>query len=75
MMVSRFDEMLHTFRCENPQCGETFQHLLRRLLDLKEVVCPKCGTAIDIRESKRTGEIGLDFATASEIDKQRMEKK
>lgn len=74
-MTSYFDKLLHTFHCENPKCGHVFQEVLRRLLKAKEVVCPKCGTAIDISESKRTGEIGKDFDTADQLDKQAAQKK
>ncbi len=49
-------------------CGETFKQVLRRLLQADEIICPKCGMAIDIRESKRTGEIGKDFDTATQLD-------
>ena len=74
-MTSAYDEMSHTFTCENTQCGHRFQKLLRGLLKADKVVCPECGVAIDIHEAKRTGKVGLDFNTASEIDKQSAQKK
>ena len=73
--ISPFDDFFHDFKCESPKCGETFSHVLRSLLDADEVVCPKCGTAIDIRESKRTGEIWHDFDNASELEKKINEEK
>ena len=74
-MPSYFDQMSHPFKCAKPQCGEVFNETYRRLLKADEVTCPKCGTSIDIRESKRTGEIGLWFNTVSELDKKANEKK
>ena len=69
-MISYFDQMTHPFKCSNPKCGEPFKKPLRSLFHADEVVCPKCGATEDIRESKRAGSIGLDFHTASELDKQ-----
>lgn len=68
-MPSHFDSMTRQFKCENPQCGKLFEETLRGLIKPDKIFCPACGTAIDISESKRTGEIGLDFNTASELDK------
>jgi hydrogenase maturation factor HypF (carbamoyltransferase family) len=59
--TSYFDVTLHPFKCESPQCGETFEESLRSLFHASEVVCPKCGMSIDIRESKRTGKISFGF--------------
>jgi hydrogenase maturation factor HypF (carbamoyltransferase family) len=59
--TSYFDLMSHPFKCESPQCGETFETSLRSLFHENEVVCPKCGMYIDIRESKRTGKISFGF--------------
>ncbi len=73
-MISAFDDTTHTFTCENAQCGHRFNEFLRSLLHMEKVVCPECGTTKDIRESKRTGPVGLDFNTATEIDKQRSQK-
>ena len=74
MPISRFDQMFYKFACENAECGEVFKPVLRELVNADEVVCPKCGTAIDIRESKRHGAIGKLFDTASELDKKAREK-
>jgi hypothetical protein len=72
--ISRFDLMFHSFKCPNPQCGEVFDESYRRLLELDEVVCPKCGVSKDIRESKRTGEVGSWINTVAELDKKPDEK-
>ncbi|MGH6642620.1 MAG: FmdB family zinc ribbon protein [Bradyrhizobium sp.] len=70
MTTSYFDKILYDFKCESPVCGQKFQEILGRLLQANEVVCPKCGVAVDIRESKRTGDIGKAFDTANQLDKQ-----
>ena len=75
MPISHFDKMLHTFTCENTKCSKTFQQVLRSLLNADKVICPECGTAIDIRESKRTGNIGIDFDAADQLDKQTRQEK
>ncbi len=75
MSISYFDQILYKFTCENTECGKVFQPVLRELVHTDEVVCPKCGTAIDIRESKRHGAIGKMFDTASELDKKAREKR
>ena len=68
-MPSHFDQMSHSIKCSNAECGEIFQQTYRNLLQADEVSCPKCGTVQDIRESKRTGEIGSWFNTMAELDK------
>jgi hydrogenase maturation factor HypF (carbamoyltransferase family) len=73
-MISYFDQMLHTFNCENPQCGHCFQEPLRSLLYADEISCPKCRTKIDIRASKSSGQLGKDFDTAVELDKKHEDK-
>ena len=75
MSDSAFDILFHEFQCPSPKCGKSFKELLRSLLNKHEVVCPHCGTAIDIRVAKTSGKLGLDFSTAAEIDKKRNEKK
>jgi hydrogenase maturation factor HypF (carbamoyltransferase family) len=75
MAISAFDQLQHEFACPNPKCGNRFKQVLRRLLHVNEVICPKCGTAIDIREAKRTGDIGKAFDTANQFDAQTAEKK
>ena len=74
MPVSYYDQMLYKFTCENAECGEVFQTVLRELVHVDKAFCPKCRTAIDIRESKRHGTIGKQFDTASELDKKAREK-
>jgi len=73
--ISFFDEYSYMFQCANPDCGETFNQRLGSLLYADKVVCPKCGAAIDITESKRTGDIGKWFDTATELDKKVRKKK
>ncbi len=68
-MPSYFDQMSHTIKCPAPECGKTFEQTYRSLVETDKVVCPACGTTIDIRESKRTGEIGLWFNTLAELGK------
>jgi transcription elongation factor Elf1 len=75
MPTSHFDQLSHSFTCPNWQCGQVFQETYRRLIHLDEVVCPACGATIDIRESKRTGEVGSWFNTVAELDKKANEKK
>jgi DNA-directed RNA polymerase subunit RPC12/RpoP len=75
MPKSYFDQLLYSFICKDPKCGQQFAQTLRSLIKANEVVCPKCGTAIDIRESRRTGDIGLTLNDAAELDKQRDQKK
>lgn len=73
--ISFFDEYSYTFQCANPECGEMFNQRLRSLLHADKVFCPKCRTPMDITESKRTGDIGKWFDTASELDKKIRKKK
>lgn len=76
MPISYFDQMFHTFACENPKCGKEFKQILRSLLKADEVLCPHCGTAKDIREAKRyPGKIWHDFDTAQQLDIKGKEKK
>lgn len=74
-MVDWFKEKFYAFTCENPQCGEGFEQILGSLVEVDEVVCPKCATTIDIRESKRHGDIAHDFDTANELLKPDRKKK
>jgi len=74
MGTSHFDTMSHEFECPKPECRHVFPETYRRLLKLDEVVCPKCGATIDIRESKRTGEVGSWINTVSELDKKACKK-
>lgn len=75
MPVSLLDQRYHTFTCLNAKCGNTFQQTYGSLVKPNEVFCPKCGTAEDITESKRHGEIGKWIYSLSDLDKQRMQKK
>lgn len=67
-MTSHHDLISHSFTCLNAKCGNQFEETLSRLTYKKVVFCPKCGQAQDIRESKSTGEIGLDFDMANQLD-------
>ena len=53
------EQIIHHFRCQ--RCGKKFDKRLSELQRVDEVSCPKCGTVIDVRESKSTGAIGKDF--------------
>lgn len=68
MPESHFDQMFHTFRCQNVKCRKVFQEVLRKLLKANKVVCPECGHPISIRESKKMGAIRKDFDTAEKLD-------
>lgn len=74
MAASFFDQRFHQFRCENPECRETFEKTIRSLLKPKKVFCPECGTAIDISESKSSGETGLDIDLCYQLDKKLRQK-
>jgi hypothetical protein len=74
-MPNYFDQVSHPFHCKNPQCGARFEIVLRSLICVNEIICPKCGAVEDIRESKRAGQIGKDFDMATELDNKLNEKK
>ena len=67
--TSYFDLMSHPFKCESPQCGETFETSLRSLFHENEVVCPKCGMYIDMQSPRERGRLALDFNTATQLNK------
>jgi transcription elongation factor Elf1 len=69
MPISYFDKMSHSFKCPNAQCSKVFEQTYRSLLQADTVVCPACGTSIDIRGSKLTGDIGSWFTTIAWLDK------
>ena len=73
-MTSHLDQMLYSFTCKNPQCGNDFQHVLRSLLKTDEVICPKCGTTIDIRKTKTSETFRKALDIANQLDKQAMKK-
>jgi transcription initiation factor IIE alpha subunit len=68
MPVSHFDQMSHRFHCQNVKCRNLFSVVLRQLLKADKVVCPECGHAINIRDSKKRGAIRKDFDTAERLD-------
>jgi hypothetical protein len=68
--MSYFDKLPYSFVCPSPNCGRQFEQILRSLVQADEVTCPGCGAVIDLRESKSTGDLGLTFNHASELDKQ-----
>jgi hypothetical protein len=74
-MTSYFDQLLHPFKCPAAQCGQIFKQTYRSLLHENEVICPKCAASIDIRKSKRAGEIGSWINTVTELDKKIDKKK
>jgi hypothetical protein len=73
-MSSYFDKSFYPFFCENPKCRRRFRKVLRTLLDSDEFICPRCGTAINIHESKVMGDVGQAFARATELDKAAIQK-
>ncbi len=75
MPTSHFDLLFYEFQCPSPECGERFKQILRGLVQDEKVPCPKCGAAIDIRETKTTGELGKWFDTAAQLDIQANQKK
>jgi hypothetical protein len=74
-MHSHLDTLSHPIKCANPKCGEVFEETYRRLFERDKVICPKCRTPKDIRESKRTGEIGSWIDTVTDMDKKIDKKK
>jgi rRNA maturation endonuclease Nob1 len=68
MFVSHFDQMSHTFHCQNVKCRKVFPIVLRELLKADHVVCPECGHSISIVDSKKKGALLKDFDTAQNLD-------
>jgi hypothetical protein len=78
LAATLLDGMSHAFHCPNAQCSEFFEKTYRNLLKADNVVCPACGTTIDIRESKRSAEpasIGSWFVTIGRLAKKRGQEK
>ena len=75
MPKSYFDQLLYSFICKDPKCGQQFAQTLRSLIKANEVVCPKCGTAIDIRKVQANRRYRTTLNDAAELDKQRDQKK
>jgi hypothetical protein len=76
--MALLNEMSHAFHCPNAQCNDFFEQTYQSLLMVDAVVCPACGTTIDIRESKRSIEpasIGSWFVTIGRLAKKRGEAK
>ena len=71
--ISYFDRLPYSFVCPSPSCGRQFEQILRSLIGADEVTCPGCGAVIDIRETKRTGDLGLTLKNAGELDEQSMQ--
>ena len=72
--MTLLNEMSHAFHCPNAQCNDFFEKTYQSLLMVDAVVCPACGTTIDIRESKRSTEpasIGSWFVTIGRLAKKR----
>ena len=68
MFVSHFDQMSHTFRCQNVKCRKVFPIVLRELLKADHVDCPGCGHSISILDSKKKGALRKDFDAAQNLD-------
>jgi hypothetical protein len=66
---SYLDKLLYSFICPNMECGIQFTQLLRSLVEADQVRCPRCGTVIDIRQSKGGGEIGQIIQEAISLDR------
>jgi DNA-directed RNA polymerase subunit RPC12/RpoP len=66
-MSSHFDNTFYLFRCAT--CGMRFKKILRVLVDSDEVRCPRCHAIIDIRDSKRIGDINEALAIAAQQDR------
>ena len=57
--------------CSAPQCRQVFHKTYRRLLYADLVLCPKCLRLEDIREAKRSGELGSWLNTVAKLDKKK----
>jgi hypothetical protein len=68
MFVSHFDQMSHTFHCQNVKCRKVFPVVLRELLKADHVVCPDCRHLISILDSKKKGALRKDFDSAQNLD-------
>lgn len=68
-MASYFDKSFYPFRCKNPKCRMGFRKVLRTLIASDEFTCRFCGTVLNIRESKATGDIRKAFDRATALDK------
>jgi DNA-directed RNA polymerase subunit RPC12/RpoP len=66
--MSLLEQLCHTLKCS--ECSEVFDQNYRSLLEADVITCPKCWKPMDLRESKRTGEIGSWFNTIAKLDKQ-----
>jgi len=51
----------YSFVCLNPACRNQFEVLLRELFNSDFVPCPKCSNEIDIRQSKKNGDLAELF--------------
>jgi DNA-directed RNA polymerase subunit RPC12/RpoP len=65
-MSSHFENTFFPFQCET--CGTRFKTVLRVLIELDAVRCPRCHGKVDIRESKRAGDISRALVTAAQQD-------
>ena len=50
-------EIRYSFVCPKVDCAVQFEQSLSELLKIDKVSCPQCRKSIDIRESKRTGDL------------------
>jgi hypothetical protein len=56
-MPLSFFALQYSFICPTRNCNHQFEALLGDLVSLDQVCCPKCSTAIDIRQSKMGGDL------------------
>jgi hypothetical protein len=61
----------YSFVCPNVTCQHQFEETLARLINRDRVPCPVCRTFIDIRESKRTGDLSQIFRDLHDFQKSR----
>jgi hypothetical protein len=60
MQQSLFD-LRYSFICRSRDCNHQFETLLQDLVKPDQIACPKCSTAIDIRQSKVDGDLARIF--------------
>ena len=68
-MAVSYLSLRYSFICPNPECHNQFEERLGALQNADSVTCPNCGIAIDIRESRQTGDLAQVLREVREIDK------
>ena len=61
----------YSFVCPNVTCQRQFEETLVWLTSRDRVPCPVCRSFIDIRESKRTGDLSQIFRDVHSFEKSR----